>query len=73
LRCRGVDRDEPPVRMACPYHAHVELMGKRDVVGETSATGQQRQIFNARHGSADIGALAGLGHAVPSSIGGVQR
>jgi hypothetical protein len=50
---RGVDRDDPAVRMRRADHAHVQLMRKADVGGELALAADERRILQPRNRLAD--------------------
>ena len=48
-----VDRANARMGMGRTNHAHVQLMGKRDVGGEAAVAGDERPIFKTRYRAAD--------------------
>ena len=58
-RGRGIDRHDVAVRMVRAHHAHMKLVGKRNVAGKAAGAPHQRRILQPQHRPADPFAACG--------------
>ena len=64
-RSAEVDGDDPAMGVVRAHDAHVELVRKRDIAGETAAASHQRRVFQTRDGAADPFVVAGRQRPAP--------